>query len=152
MKNKKGYTMMELLAVIIILGILMTLAYVGVTKYLKQTKDTVYKDFEKNITAGAENYLVEHSSKIPKVGEKLVIDVSKLVCEGYIESLEDPVKTNKTCNIESYAIITRKDNTEYNMDIEYTACLKCSNYESPACSNSITGIPRLTKEDSCEVD
>ena len=38
------------------------------------------------------------------------------------------------------------------MDIEYKACLKCSNYESPACSDSISGIPVLEADSSCEVE
>ena len=152
MKNRYGYTMLELLAVIIILGILMTLAYMGVSKYLRQTEDAVYEDFEKNIEVGAENYLLEHTGQIPLEGDSLVIDASKLVCEGYIESLTDPKDSSKTCNTNSYAIITRKSNVSFNMDIEYKVCLKCSNYESDACSTSLTGITHLTKEDDCVVE
>lgn len=149
--SRKGFTMLELLAVIIILGILLTLAYVGVSQYISQTNDTVYEDFEKNITSGVTNYLIDHSGSIPSVGESLVVDVEKLVCEGYIEDLEDPREASKTCNLESYAIVKRNNDTNYNMDIKYSACLKCSSYESPACSNSIDGIKRLKADASCEV-
>ena len=149
--SRKGFTMLELLAVIIILGILLTLAYMGVSQYISQTKDTVYEDFEKNITSGVTNYLIDHSGSIPSVGEYLVVDVEKLVCEGYIEDLEDPREASKTCNLESYAIVKRNNDTNYNMDIKYSACLKCSSYESPACSNSIDGIKRLKADASCEV-
>ena len=152
MINKKGFTMLELLAVIIILGILVTLAYMGVSQYLDRTKETVYKDYEKNITDGVTNYLIDHTGYIPLEGESLIVDVSKLICEGYINSLEDPDISNKTCNLESYAIVKRNNNTGFNMDIDYSACLKCSGYESPACSNSISGIERLTKDASCEVE
>lgn len=149
--NRKGFTLIELLAVIAILGILLTLAYIGVSQYMKQARDAVYEDFEKNITSGVTNYLIDHSGSIPSVGESLVVDVEKLVCEGYIEDLEDPREASKTCNLESYAIVKRNNDTNYNMDIEYSACLKCSSYESPACSNSIDGIKRLKADASCEV-
>ena len=149
--SRKGFTMLELLAVIIILGILITLAYMGVSRYLNQARSTTYEDFEKNITSGVTNYLIDHSGSIPSVGESLVVDVEKLVCEGYIEDLEDPREASKTCNLESYAIVKRNNDTNYNMDIEYSACLKCSSYESPACSNSIDGIKRLKADASCEV-
>ena len=135
MKNNNGFTLVELLAVIVILSILITLAYTGVSKYLKETRNTTYKDFEKSITVGAENYLIEHSIYIPKEGETVKIDVSKLIDEGYVDELIDPMDSSKTCSDESYVIITRKNNVSYNMDISYEACLKCINYESSACSN-----------------
>ena len=150
--NKNGFTMLELLAVIIILGILMGLAYMGVSRYLNQARSTTYEDFEKNITTGVTNYLIDHTGSIPNEGESLVVDVEKLVCEGYVDDLEDPGSSAKTCNLESYAIVKRNNDTGYNMDIEYSACLKCLGYESPACSNSIEGIRRLKADSTCEVD
>lgn len=150
--NKNGFTMLELLAVIIILGIVMTLAYMGVSKYLEQARSTTYSDFEKNITSGVTNYLIDHTSYIPNEGESLVVDVEKLVCEGYIENLQDPRESARTCNLDSYAIVKRNANTGYNMDIDYEACLVCAGYKSPACSNSIEGIRRLKADSTCEVD
>ena len=150
MKNK-GFTLVELLAVIAILSILMGLAYMGVSKYLDQARNATYEDFEKNITTGVTNYLIDHSGNIPNEGGSLIVDVDKLVCEGYIESLEDPRDTSKTCNLQSYAIVKRNNDTTSNMDIEYKACLKCSDYTSPACSNSISGIRRLTADSTCKV-
>lgn len=149
--NNRAFTMLELLAVIIILGILMSLAYMGVSQYLKQARDSTYEDFEKNITSGVTNYLIDHTGSIPEEGESLVVDVSKLICEGYIETLTDPNESSKTCNLESYAIVTRENDVSYNMNIKYEACLKCSAYESPACANSIAGIKRLTMDSNCEV-
>ncbi len=150
--NKKGFTIVEVLVVIIILGILMTLAYMGVSKYLSQARNTTYETFEQSIEDGVTNYLIQHTGSIPSEGESLVVDVEKLFCEGYVDRLEDPNDSSKTCNLESYAIVKRNNDTSSNMDIEYSACLKCSGYESPACSNSIDGIKRLKADASCEVD
>ena len=150
--NKKGFTMIELLATIVILGILMALVYTSVSKYLSQALDTTYSGFEENIENGVANYLIDHSGYIPDEGESLVVDVDKLVCEGYVESLEDPSRTGKTCNLESYVIVKRNNDTSSNMDLSYEACLVCSNYKSPFCSNSIAGIKRLTADSDCEVD
>ena len=150
--NKRGFTVVELLVVLVILGILITLAYMGVSRYLNQARSTTYEDFEKNITTGVTNYLIDHTGSIPNEGESLIVDVEKLVCEGYVDDLEDPDSSTKTCNLESYAIVKRNNDTSSNMDIEYSACLKCSGYESPACSNSISGIKRLKADSTCEVD
>lgn len=152
--NKKGFTMIELMAVIIILGILMSLAYMGVTQYLERARDATYEDFEENIRTGATNYLLDHTGSIPDVGESIVIDVSKLICEGYVEELQDPHSPTKggTCNLNSYAIVTREEDTSSNMMITYEACLSCSEYKSEACSKNITGFTRLTKDADCEVN
>ena len=112
MKNKKGFTLLELLAVLIILGILMVLAYMGVSRYIRQTNDALYEDYEKNISTGATNYLIDHTGSVPVEPEEdeppksVLINVDKLICEGYIESLEDPKVDGATCNLESYAIVT----------------------------------------------
>lgn len=151
MNKNKGFTIVELLAVIIILSILVTLAYTGVSGYLEQARNSTYDNFEQNIIDGVTNYLIDHSGNIPSVGESLVVDVEKLVCEGYIDNLEDPNSSDKTCNLNSYAIVKRNNDTGYNMNIDYSACLKCSGYESPACSNSISGIRRLKADSTCEV-
>lgn len=151
-KNRNGFTLMETLVVIVILGILLSLAYMSASKYLNSVRQTTYSTFEENIKDGVTNYLIEHTGMIPSEGESLVVDVEKLVCEGYIDSLEDPVSSTKTCNLESYAIVTRNSDTGYNMDIDYEACLVCSSYSSSACSNSISGFTRLTADTSCEVD
>lgn len=141
MKNR-GFTLVELLATITILGILSSLAYVGVSHYLLDTKKKTYEVFEKDIEIGAENYLIEHSSKLPKVNETVIINVSKLTNELYVENLKDPINKSKNCNDNSYVIIKRNSNNinSDNFDIEYTACLKCSNYTSSSCLDDITGI------------
>ena len=71
MKNKKGFTLLELLAVLIILGILMVLAYMGVSRYIRQTNDALYEDYEKNISTGATNYLIDHTGSVPLEGQTI---------------------------------------------------------------------------------
>ena len=152
MKNRKGFTLLELLAVIIILGILMGLAYMGVSRYIRSSNDALYEDYEKNISTGATNYLIDHTGSLPLEGQTIRIDASKLICEGYIKSLEDPKVDGATCNLESYAIVTRKEDSDNgNMDIEYKACLKCGDYTSSDCN--ITSFDNILRKDaSCEVE
>ena len=72
---------------------------------------------------------------------KVGVRVSTLA-RPYVENLKDPIDKSKNCNDNSYVIIKRNSNNinSDNFDIEYTACLKCSNYTSSSCLEDITGI------------
>ena len=86
-------------------------------------------------------------SRSTLVSSDISSSVLPTVCSNSLLSRD----SSKTCNLESYAIVKRNTDTSYNMNLDYEACLKCSNYKSPACSNSISGIKRLRKDASCEV-
>ena len=151
MKNKMGFTLVELLAVISILSILMGLAYMGVSRYLNKARNATYEDFEVSIEDAVNNYLIDHSGDIPNEGEYYKIEVAKLICEGYLDSLEDPANSSKTCISDSYALIYRGEDTSFNMDVGSGTCLKCSKYKSPFCTNGITPTRTLKAASTCKV-
>ncbi len=55
LKNKKAFTLIELLAVIIILGILMIIAIPAVTNYISESRKSAYIDTAKQVISGAKN-------------------------------------------------------------------------------------------------
>lgn len=155
--NKKGFTMIELLGAISILSILMGIAVAAVTKYQLKARDAVYKNHEKNMKTATENYLLDNQGDIPSLGNSKKINVSDLIDGQYLERLNDPVSKELDCNSGSYIIVKNKSelksdedstniknyydangnliesNTE-NLDLEYTVCLKCSDYISSSCT------------------
>jgi len=58
-KRKNAFTLIELLAVIIILGILMIIAIPSVTSYINNSRKSAYVDTAKEIVAGARNLVNE---------------------------------------------------------------------------------------------
>ena len=62
--NKKGFTLVELLATIAILGILSTVTIVSVTKYYEKSKENAVSAFEKNIVTTLEGYVSIYGSKL----------------------------------------------------------------------------------------
>ena len=58
-KNNKAFTLIELLAVIIILGILMIIAIPAVTRYINGSKKSAYVNIVKNLMSGARNQVNE---------------------------------------------------------------------------------------------
>lgn len=147
MKNKKGFTLVELLATVTILGIISTLAVISVTEYIKKARDTTYNDHEKSMKGAASNFLIDHSGYIPNVNEKIVIDVERLIEEKYLTTLKDPKGDHDACDETSYVVVERHTNTTHNLNIDYHMCLQCNgHYTSKACQEiSIDGLKRYSK-------
>lgn len=62
--NNKGFTLVELLATIAILGILSTVTIVSVTKYYEKSQENAVSAFEKNIVTTLESYVSMYGSKL----------------------------------------------------------------------------------------
>lgn len=74
--NKKGFTITELLAVIVILGILTSLASVGVTRYRQSVKEKELINLHSTIETGFDDY----RSKLILSGDS--VEETKDLCEG----------------------------------------------------------------------
>ena len=133
--NKKGFTMIELMAAITLLGIMLTLAVVSVSKYLNKARNTAYKDYEKTLEGAATNYFLDHTGLLPEINDASGTKVlaTTLINEDYLENMKDPTNKSFNCNNNSYVIVTRKNNVGFNMDLEYRVCLVCSKYKSSIC-------------------
>lgn len=87
-KNNKGFTLVELLAVIVVLAIVMSLAVVGITSVLESTRKSAMVADAKSFLEAAHNLvradeakalLGEESDFAPKCGEEAkVIDLTKI--------------------------------------------------------------------------
>ena len=100
--NKKGYTLIELLIVMIIFGII-TAIFVGTTSYaFKDNTDEYYKIRINNIESNAKRYAMTLEEL--KTEDSKIITVKDLVNAGYISSdnkdgdVIDPRNSNATLN------------------------------------------------------
>lgn len=156
MLNKRGFTLVELLAVIAIIGILSGFAIMAVTKYQKKTTDEVYKNFEKQLKDGTVNYLTSNIDEIPEQNATKEITSTILQENDYLDEMVDPINKTKKCtanvkvkNKSNISTNTGDDDITYdengnmvinsssikNLDLEYTVCLRCSQYKSKTCSS-----------------
>lgn len=145
--NNKGFTLIEVLAVLVILGILVAFMYPNVTKLINNNREENITKIKESIKDSAKLYMSDHRYDIKvntndlkensqkdqvsilKVGEQIITDSKILV--SYLEK-EGNIKTDPDGNIynpqnkseclnkeESYIIVTYNYNKkDFNYDNE----------------------------------
>ena len=64
MINKKGFTLMELLAIILIIGIVMAISIVGISSYLNNGEEKAILISKTNVLSSAQKYLKEYYTEV----------------------------------------------------------------------------------------
>ena len=118
---KKGFTLVELLAVIIILGILSLIAGTTVTTFLKKGKTDLYNQQLKNVELACKNWGSENSDLIEEKFDSynsIMVTIGYLQDKGYIDDNIKNVKDNKKINQNDIFIIITKSSTSKKYDYE----------------------------------
>ena len=128
MRKNKGFSLVELLAVIVILGLIAAIG-IGATSMLVDRAKKDKMDSQKNtVTMSAQTYMQNNKNLVPKIiGESKIIKVSDLRRSNY---LTEDIKNNKgeSCMEKSYVKVYKLSNSEYT----YTTYLYCGSEEIPA--------------------
>ena len=139
--NKKGFSLVELLAAIAILAILMTLATQVYNTYKKKARQQAYDTMAKSTTTATTNYLMENTNV-------KYISLEDLKEKEYIDTLQDPRYKDKECS----GIVINKvmpGETQKQLDILFQKVkLCCKNYKY---QYDYTGDEvKVNKIESCE--
>ncbi len=128
-KNNNGFSMVELLAAIAILGLLSTIAIVGINTILNKAEKNHYETQREKMILAAQSYAQENRNILPKeVGDTHVITLNELQTRKYIGEVVDRSK-NQCDNAESTVVIFKYSKIDYS----YRTYLKCgdSTYGDP---------------------
>ena len=125
-KNKKGFTLIEILAAVTILGVLSIVAVVSVNKIIQKAKQNHYITAEDNLEMAGQSYVQQNRNALPKsIGQKKQISLKTLVEKNYIEPIRD--YSDNECNLEtSYVQVFKYSQDDYS----YIAYLDCPVYDS----------------------
>ena len=131
--NRQGFTLIEIITTVIILGVIMTVAVIAVNRYIERAKDSTYNSYVNNIEVAAENHMIDCVSgksdcDIPESGYSKRLTVESLIEAGYSEKLKDPDKEGTFCT--GYVLVTNEGASI--PDLKYKGCLKCSNNKPQA--------------------
>lgn len=124
-KNKKGFTLVELICVIVILGLLITIAVLAISNMVEKSKKSSTLMQERIINKACESYIQENRDKAPKViGESVNISLKELKNAKYLN--DDIYDANKdSCMKDSFVLVYKRTNT----DFSYLPYLYCGDEE-----------------------
>lgn len=118
MKNKKGFTLTEILATIVILGVILAIAVPSYNALSKKFEKEYYDKLDKSVLAAAKSYWKDNSDKRPKEllkSDHIMLD--DLIKEKHIENVTE-YRSKK--GLEGYIIIINVGNGKY----DYKTCIK----------------------------
>ena len=144
MKDKKGFTLTELLAVIVLIGVILAIAVPSYQSYVTRTKEEVLKSYQANIIDAANQYAAECFQE-NKLGE----------CKRN-ENIWDKIKKNLKNSddiLKEYNVTVKIDNGPSNVSDLYSITLEMTKKGSTGTitiktSNSNTSGSTGTQTDS----
>ncbi len=136
MNNKKGFTLIEIIAAVIILGIISIIAVITYTNSMQEFRDSYYTSLERTLTESGKEFFEDNRNYRPtSVFTAQKVPVSILESKSYIDEVVD--YSGNRCDRSSYVIAIKAAKNDY---IYYT-CLVCSedtfsNLEDKYCDSS----------------
>ena len=95
--NKKGFTLVELLAVIVILSIITLLLYPIFTSIIKDSKKEITKTNVNEILNAAYNWSLDNSTLLPtEVNDSINVNIETLKTSGYLKKDAIDIDTGET--------------------------------------------------------
>lgn len=107
---KKGFTLVELLAVIIVLGIIATIGIMSVSNVIDTSKESTYQEQVRVIEKAAQEWAIENTNELPEMveGNYTSVTVETLSQQGYLRNIPKDPRTGK--EMTGYVIIKYTSN------------------------------------------
>lgn len=93
--NKKGFTLVEVLGVIIILAVIFVLVFPSVTNILSQSEETIYQKQINTILNSTYDFTLKNPDYLPNNNQNSYVTLGQLKYDGLIDTNIKNPKTNK---------------------------------------------------------
>lgn len=145
-KNKKGYTLVEIIAVIGILAVITTIFAVNVIKNKNTQKEEEYKNFVNIVKSSADAYISNNKGEIRKlytIQPTVFISIKDLKTSGYLQGdLKNP-KTGSIIKDDEYVKITLGTNKELIITYPTEKKIELNSIVYAYAINNNTNSPRI---------
>lgn len=124
-KNEKGFSLVELLAVVVILGLLSAIAIVGVNGIIKSAEKKHYDTQRNTLKMAAQSYTQDNRNSLPKtIGGSTDITLKTLQDKKYVDEIKN--RQGEACDVnKSYVKVFKYSKDGYN----YTSYLVCPGHD-----------------------
>ncbi|HHT38089.1 MAG TPA: LamG domain-containing protein [Mollicutes bacterium] len=120
--NKKGFTLVELLTIIIILSVILVIVIPSISNLIRNTKVESFIKSEEQMIKAAKGYMLLNTKYIPaNIGDTTEIKLSELQVDKSLGTIVNPWNSNEKCT--GYVLVTKTGEKEY----EYIPHLNCGN-------------------------
>lgn len=140
--NKNGFTLVELMAVIVIIALLMGIGTFSYIHFIEHGRERTFLSYQDTMHATAANYYMKNP--LPNNNTEEYLYLNDLVNNGYIDIINNPSNNNDKCistehSLDSYILVKRKDreikdkngNTINTMiSLTYTVKLNCQDFDA----------------------
>ncbi len=123
---KKGFTLVELLATLVIIGLISLMSFSSLNNQIKQTNKSSYDKFISSVELAVESYIT-NSDDYPKLkvqNNPVCINLKEVVLKRYLGSKITNPKTN-TSITESSVVVKLDENSTYTYEYQdSTLCVR----------------------------
>lgn len=146
MKNK-GFTLVELLGVMIILAVIFVLVFPSVQNIISQSEDTIYQKQINTILNATYDFTLKNVSYLPDTGQKSYVTLGQLKYDGLIDAnIEDPntneiFPDNLVISINNVGAGYEYSNTNSKLEGDYLYTVEIENLSNPNLNDL---LPKIT--------
>lgn len=142
--KENGFTLVELLGVIVILAVIMLLVFPTVNNILSQSKDTVYQKQINSILSAAYDFSLKNIKYLPEYNQKSYVTLGELKYEGMIDvDIKNPdtnekFKDNLVISIHNVGASYKYSNSNAKLEGDYLYTLEFDKL------NDLSLLPKIT--------
>ena len=125
-KRIKGFTLVELLAVIVILSLLLLLAVTTVSSQFKNSKDELYDTQLNNVKLAAEMWGSDNKVKLNSISDCVTLTLGYLKDEGYVDANIKNTYTKELFKDGEVFVNITKETNRYKYEVEDDSSKLCS--------------------------